>query len=207
MPFMTNVFEKDPKQGECFVAKNTVMDKWRDDTHGGLYCVLSDKLSSRIRSLHHYSEPVQPMTVALQPNYTVEVKPPNKSSSSQLQSDLVKLGKEMKRMLDAGIEKIMVCGMLVEGFPCTTYSMDLKFDGIYRMVQLARFHLLRDSSDILLAPRIIENLLQVKTILIETVTSIDDITNNNVSDSDCCSSDGTPKSWKRPACGTPKQCK
>ncbi|CAO3637683.1 unnamed protein product [Cunninghamella blakesleeana] len=116
--------------------------------------------------------------------FVVEIKPIGKSSTSQPQSDFVKLGKEMKRMVDClvneDIETVQVDGILVEGIKCHTYIMDLGYDGIYRIVQIGEFNLLRDSSDILLVPKIIEYLSQVKSFLLETANSIDlKFKNNN----------------------------
>ena len=50
----------------------------------------------------------------------IEVKPPSKSSRAQLQSDFVKLGKELKSMVDRlhshGIKDAVVCGVLFDGY-------------------------------------------------------------------------------------------
>ncbi|CAO3601303.1 unnamed protein product [Absidia cylindrospora] len=98
--------------------------------------------------------------------------------------DLVKLEKEMKRMVDrlvdAGVHDVAVCGgMLIKGFRCETFTMDLKLDGIYRMTQVAHFYLLCDASDFLLATHVIETLLQVKRIILNTVALNAKKNNNN----------------------------
>ncbi|CAO3588587.1 unnamed protein product [Absidia cylindrospora] len=113
----------------------------------------------------------------------VEVKSIGKSSSGQPQSDLIKLGKEMKRMagwlVDTGIDKFVVGGMLIEGVSCSTYIMDLSYDGVYRMTQFADFYLLRVPSDIMLVPGIMEYIMQLKIIVLQTVASIEKRNNNN----------------------------
>lgn len=66
---------------------------------------------------------------------TCEVNPFNKASSSQAQSDFVKLGKEMKQMVDKlvdnGVESPVVVGVLVESYFVKTYSMRLVERGSY----------------------------------------------------------------------------
>jgi hypothetical protein len=56
----------------------------------------------------------------------VEVKPVSKTSNSQLEFDYVKVGKEMKEILDVlldnGVQSPTVGGILVEGYTMTAYS-------------------------------------------------------------------------------------
>ncbi|KAG2220326.1 hypothetical protein INT45_004011 [Circinella minor] len=58
-----------------------------------------------------------------------------KTSISQVQSDFVKLGKEMKEMLDAlldyGVKSPLVTGILIKGKNMTTYTMRLTEQGCY----------------------------------------------------------------------------
>ncbi|CAO3641119.1 unnamed protein product [Cunninghamella blakesleeana] len=196
VPFLENIFEKDHrlkgKLGESFVMNGRNIDN-------GNASLMADYTVS-------YS-PHAGITFDL---LVIEVKPISKNSSSQPQSDLVKLGKEMKRMIDyladASIENISVCGVLVEGVNCFTYEMDLEYDGIYRMIQLGQFNLVRDVADILLLPKAIEYLLQTKAIILETLNSIDKRYKNN--DSIKPTTTITTKTierhlWKRHACGSP----
>ncbi|CAO3589344.1 unnamed protein product [Absidia cylindrospora] len=127
MPFMINIFEKDVKfigkQGESYVGRNG------DDLDNGVPSMMTDyTVFYRTRLSQEFGL------------FGVEVKPPGKSSSGQLQSDTLKLAKEMKRMVDflvdSGVDSVIVGGMLVEGASCSTYIMDLNFDGVYRMIQL-----------------------------------------------------------------------
>jgi len=48
------------------------------------------------------------------------------------------------------------------GLLCSAYAMDLKYDGIYRMILLGCFYLPRDHNDFGVFPRTIEILMQVK---------------------------------------------
>ncbi|KAG1501684.1 hypothetical protein G6F50_003234 [Rhizopus delemar] len=74
----------------------------------------------------------------------LELKRPSGSNNGPV-SDFVKLGRQMKTMLgklvDIGVESPVVCGILVEGFKCSTYIMDLKYEATYRMIRLASFNL------------------------------------------------------------------
>ncbi|KAG2226897.1 hypothetical protein INT45_010176 [Circinella minor] len=64
-----------------------------------------------------------------------------------LHSDLVKLGKEMKigveKLVNEGVEEPEVVGIVVEGVEMTTYKLDLKYDGQYRMYVLNSCYLSR----------------------------------------------------------------
>ncbi|RUS20333.1 hypothetical protein BC937DRAFT_95471 [Endogone sp. FLAS-F59071] len=89
------------------------------------------------------------------------------TKSKELYDDLVKLGNEMKdvmdKIIDDGVDKdVVVCGLLVEGFRCDLFAMDLRYDAIYRMVRLGRFYLPRDRYDFGVVPTAIQVLLQAK---------------------------------------------
>lgn len=192
MPFLINIFEKDEKLfgklGECCVSKN------KDDPFNNETLLADYSVFYRSSSLVEFNL------------LAVEVKPTGKSSHAQPQSDLVKLGKEMKcmvdRLVDAGMDKTVVGGMLIEGVSCSTYIMDLSYDGVYRMAQLGHFYLLRGPSDIMLVPGIMEYFSQLKSILLQTVTIIEKKKNSSSS-----SNTLSPTSRKRKACGTPKRMK
>jgi len=84
-------------------------------------------------------------------------------------NDLVKLGNELKDTIDEiiehGVEATEVCGLLVQGFRCDLFVMDLKFDGLYRMIRVGRFYLPRDRHNFSVLPDAIEVLLQGKRIV------------------------------------------
>jgi len=100
-----------------------------------------------------------------------EVKPPRHCATAKdLWSDLVKLGNELKDVIDTIADKdvgtaVVVCGLLVEGFRCDLFVMDLKYEAIYRMIHLGRFYLPRDRCDFDVLSNAIEVLLQTKTIV------------------------------------------
>jgi len=102
-----------------------------------------------------------------------EVKSP-KHSSKALPDDLVKLGNEMKdsldKMLDDGIDArdMVICGLHVQGLRCSLFTMDLKYDGVYRMILLDRFYLPRDHYDFILFQKAAEVLMQAKLIVIRS---------------------------------------
>ncbi|ORY98302.1 hypothetical protein BCR42DRAFT_215784 [Absidia repens] len=105
-----------------------------------------------------------------------------------------------------GWTRLLLGGMLIEGVSCSTYIMDLNYDGVDRMTQLAQFYLLRGPSDIMLVPGIMEYFSQLKSILLHTVTSIEKKKNNNSNNNnDSNSNTLSPTSRKRKACGTPKR--
>ncbi|SAL96587.1 hypothetical protein [Absidia glauca] len=99
-----------------------------------------------------------------------EVKPPSKQGSGD-QSDFVKLGLEMRGMLDKMLDVIeaedaMVFGILVEGYRITTYAMDLKAQ-VYRMTQLGRCDMMSLQSNLGAFPALFQCLLQVKTLAVK----------------------------------------
>jgi len=103
----------------------------------------------------------------------VEVKPVKyHTADGGWRNDLVKLGNEMKDIIDLivndGVEPIEVCGLLVEGFRCDLFVMDLKFDAIYRMIRLGRFYLPQDRHNFDVLPGVINILLQTKSIIIKS---------------------------------------
>lgn len=103
----------------------------------------------------------------------LEVKPPNYHSNNLWSSDTVKLGNELKdiidKVIDDGVgEDIVVCGLLVEGFRCDLFVMDLKYNAVYRMIRLGRCYLPRDRHDFAILYPTIELLLQAKSIVIRS---------------------------------------
>ncbi|KAF7722497.1 hypothetical protein EC973_003089 [Apophysomyces ossiformis] len=80
---------------------------------------------------------------------TVEIRQPG---TGQGQGDLQKIAQEMKMMIDSlvenGIESPIVCSIWVNGFECHTYKMDLKYDGVYRLIELDNFTLVSSIEDL-----------------------------------------------------------
>ncbi|KAI7853066.1 hypothetical protein BDC45DRAFT_606952 [Circinella umbellata] len=130
-----------------------------------------------------------------------EVKPFGKKSSSQVQSDFTKLGKELKQMvdklLDYGIESPVVVGVLMEGYSMKTYSMRLIEDGCYIFYEHGSLTVLQSPQDVHGAPIIIEHLIQLGNILQDTLQNID--TRSLSTDTP----NNAPVYWKRQSAGTP----
>ncbi|KAF0467197.1 hypothetical protein F8M41_026043 [Gigaspora margarita] len=75
-----------------------------------------------------------------------EVKPPN-TRDALVNEDLVCLGKMLKCSLDKaiedGVDDPVICGLQVIGFLGRAYTIDLRFDRIYRMILIGEFELPR----------------------------------------------------------------
>ncbi|KAI8141108.1 hypothetical protein BJV82DRAFT_620856 [Fennellomyces sp. T-0311] len=82
----------------------------------------------------------------------VEIKPPHKVRNGSL-PDLVKLAYQMKDSIDKMIDDkmddkdITVLGILVEGFRCTLFVMNLRYQGLYRLAPLSIFFIPRERHD------------------------------------------------------------
>lgn len=94
-----------------------------------------------------------------------EVKPPA-NTSTYPKSDLVKLGQEMKlmlnKMLKEGVEVPVVGGVLVSGFIMRTYKLELVTAKCYIMTELSDTALFRSLQEVGSIPTIASNLLQLK---------------------------------------------
>ncbi|RIA91215.1 hypothetical protein C1645_128528 [Glomus cerebriforme] len=81
--------------------------------------------------------------------FVVEIKP-NKTNNALVSEDLVSLGKTMKCAIDKsikdGADDLVICGMQVIGYLGRAYVMDLRFEGIYRMILIGEFELPRGST-------------------------------------------------------------
>ncbi|KAI8641058.1 hypothetical protein BD408DRAFT_444635 [Parasitella parasitica] len=93
-------------------------------------------------------------------------------------SDLVKLGQEMRWMLNKlvmeGVEKPVVGGILISGFQIQTYKMELIDIGVYRMVELSKTLFFRNIQELTLIPTIVSNLLQLKNVILSTAKKAND---------------------------------
>ncbi|CAO3600522.1 unnamed protein product [Absidia cylindrospora] len=109
---------------------------------------------------------------------TCEVKPPLKNGSVDY-SDFVKLGLELREMLDTmlGIiedEHAAVFGILVKGYSMSTFKMDKKY-GIYRMIELNNCKLVSKQSELVLFPVVLSCILQVKHFAADVARKVTDI--------------------------------
>ncbi|KAI7853080.1 hypothetical protein BDC45DRAFT_606962 [Circinella umbellata] len=93
----------------------------------------------------------------------VEIKPPEKVRNGS-RPDFIKLANEMKdsidKMVNDGMDDadISVVGVLVEGFKCTMFVMDLKYQATYRLIPLSIFYLPRSRQGFYVLPFAYESL-------------------------------------------------
>ncbi|CEP12192.1 hypothetical protein [Parasitella parasitica] len=101
-----------------------------------------------------------------------QVKPPSNANGNAVESDIVKIGKQMAWMLNMlirqGVSHPVVGGILLEGFKMTTYKMDLQYPRTYRMIELASHSLFDNLQDISSLPSIISSVIQLKNIIKKT---------------------------------------
>ncbi|ORE02180.1 hypothetical protein BCV72DRAFT_252630 [Rhizopus microsporus var. microsporus] len=98
--------------------------------------------------------------------FFVKVKRQGNPSNGHLESDLVKLGKEIQLGLNKLVKRKVaypkVAGLLLEGNRATAYKMDL-----------LKFYLTRDNvDDALLTPTILEKLYQLQAIVQKTINNL-----------------------------------
>jgi hypothetical protein len=82
--------------------------------------------------------------------FFVEIKPSKTSNNALVSEDLISLGKTMKSAIDKsikdGADDLVICGMQIIGFLVRAYVMDLRFEGVYRMILIGEFELPRGST-------------------------------------------------------------
>ncbi|KAI9252979.1 hypothetical protein BDA99DRAFT_563282 [Phascolomyces articulosus] len=106
-----------------------------------------------------------------------EIKPPsNSNSTNKGESDVVKLGKMMRSMVNDlilfGVKAPMVGGVLVKGKRMSTYIMKLDYPSIYEFIELSDSPLFQDIASLSLLPRLVQDLVNLKGILKSTAMKI-----------------------------------
>jgi hypothetical protein len=105
-----------------------------------------------------------------------EFKPTEKNS--HVESDLVKLAREMKGTLNKlvmkGAVQPRVCGIHCQGENVLTYIMDLPSPKLYRLINVSKIKLFKNLDQISLLPNVITHLLCLKNVASETATKIED---------------------------------
>ncbi|CAO3664867.1 unnamed protein product [Rhizopus stolonifer] len=125
-----------------------------------------------------------------------EFKP--KSHNSSVESDLVKLGKQMRLIYNDIVQKRTpepkVCGLLCQGENLYTFMMDMPSPQTYRMIKLSKITLCRNIAELHLLPVFISRLIQIKNIALENVKKAEDgiISANNSTHRQPCN---PPESW------------
>ncbi|KAG1057487.1 hypothetical protein G6F43_000686 [Rhizopus delemar] len=102
---------------------------------------------------------------------------PTSANPGKPPSDLVKLGQQMKVMLNNlisyKISSSVVCGILVEGKDCSLYKMDIIGQSFYRMVLVASFPLCTTLSKLCLVPNMSLCMIYLKDITIDTAKKVE----------------------------------
>lgn len=97
--------------------------------------------------------------------------------NSYVESDLLKLGKQVKltlnKVVSDGVVRPKVCGVLCESSNLSTYVMDLASPQVYRMINVTKVKLFVNLSQISLLPRLIAHLMRLKNIALETALKIE----------------------------------
>ncbi|KAG0735791.1 hypothetical protein G6F16_012547 [Rhizopus arrhizus] len=92
--------------------------------------------------------------------------------NSYVESDLVKLAKQMKAILNklitSGVIKPKVCGIHCEGENVHTYVIALPSSKLYRMTNASKVKLFKNLNQISLLPNIITHMLRLKGVASET---------------------------------------
>ncbi|KAG1041036.1 hypothetical protein G6F43_012180 [Rhizopus delemar] len=98
--------------------------------------------------------------------FVVEIKPPN---SSLGRHDFIKLAKEMMSILNQlirlGLESPLVCGLWIDGHHCEALKMDLRANGVYRLIELDNFELPKSIDDLTKVRTIVQKLLKIKRLI------------------------------------------
>ncbi|KAI8083390.1 uncharacterized protein B0P05DRAFT_537110 [Gilbertella persicaria] len=96
---------------------------------------------------------------------------------SYVESDLVKLAKQMKLTLNnlvlSGVVEPKVCGIRCEGNNLHTYVMDLVSPKVYRMKSASKLKLFGDLDQTTLLPSILTHLISLKNVAHETALKIE----------------------------------
>jgi hypothetical protein len=97
--------------------------------------------------------------------FAIKVEPPGQT---RCLTDQRKIGYELQKMIDALVDACIpspiVCGVSVDVKTCSTYKMDLKYNGLYRLIELDTFQLPTTMEDIMKARRIFSMLMKLKSI-------------------------------------------
>ncbi|OBZ81599.1 hypothetical protein A0J61_10353 [Choanephora cucurbitarum] len=106
--------------------------------------------------------------------FVVEVKTPSRNRNS---NDFVKMGFILKFMLDNmvkhGMKKPKAFGLLVDGFNCYLYKMQLLYEAIYEMTEMESFALPRSADELPLLKDFLQSMLRVKAFASEAFEELE----------------------------------
>ncbi|KAG2224739.1 hypothetical protein INT45_009054 [Circinella minor] len=138
-------------------------------------------------------------------NYEFTVVEIKAKASNKDESDMVRIGKELKICIDklanAGVIDPVAVGIIIRGSRIQFFKMLLDGPGAYTMVELGNLNLPRSPSDTPLLPSLVERFCQLKDFAEESVAKLYEAhrkqrhsnkTHNNYQ-----------KQWLRPTCQTP----
>ncbi|KAI9495383.1 hypothetical protein BDB00DRAFT_246147 [Zychaea mexicana] len=101
--------------------------------------------------------------------FSVEIKPSRRTSDDDICEDRVKLGNQMKTMMQTlesfHIENAQTIGLLIQGYDCTLYLMDNVYKPIYRMIEMYSFSLPKTIEEISVLEHAVECLLSCKAVV------------------------------------------
>lgn len=102
----------------------------------------------------------------------------HKDQNSYIESDLVKLAKQMKSTLNLlindGVKEPKVCGIHCEGENICTFIMDLPSPKLYRLCNVSKIKLFESIDQLSLLPGVLSHLLFLESIASETAAKIED---------------------------------
>ncbi|SAL97121.1 hypothetical protein [Absidia glauca] len=127
--------------------------------------------------------------------FLMECKPPRASSSD----DFTKMANCLKDCIDKAIKDgvdhsaLTVCGLICESGRCKVFSMDLKYHGMYRLIEIGTFYLPRDHNNLDVMLGAFQVMNQCQKIVMEAAKACKETIRQDGNDRDMClPSFGTP---------------
>ncbi|ORX45539.1 hypothetical protein DM01DRAFT_1275528, partial [Hesseltinella vesiculosa] len=79
----------------------------------------------------------------------------------------------VNNLIRLGLESPVVCGLWVDGYHCECLKMDLRANGLYRLVELDNFDLPKSIDDLTKVQAITQKLLKVKMLIDKTTEDVE----------------------------------
>lgn len=77
------------------------------------------------------------------------------------------------RLIRLGLELPIVCGLWIDGYYCVSLKMDLRANGIYRLVEVDKFELPKSTDDLTKVRTITQKLLKIKMLIDKVIADIE----------------------------------
>ncbi|KAI8329622.1 hypothetical protein BC941DRAFT_193891 [Chlamydoabsidia padenii] len=71
----------------------------------------------------------------------------------------------LNRLIRLGLESPLVCGLWIDGHHCEALKMDLRANGVYRLIELDNFELPKSIDDLTKVRTIVQKLLKIKRLI------------------------------------------